>query len=71
VQRRERIDELYAALGGLEEREQEIISLKFGGGMSNQDIADVLSLSETNVGTILCRSLNKLNPQLEDGMNND
>ena len=45
--------ELKAALTNLEPREQEIVSLKFGGTMTNRDISTVLQISESNVGTIL------------------
>ena len=44
----------------LPEQEQEIISLKFGAEMTNRQIAKVLKLSESNVGTILYRSILKL-----------
>ena len=45
--------------------------MKFGGGLSNGDIATVLSLTPTNISTILYRSLTKLNANLEGGTNND
>jgi RNA polymerase sigma-70 factor (ECF subfamily) len=60
--------ELGMALGSLDEREREVIAMKFGGSMSNKDIAAVLELTPTNVSTILYRSLDKLNTQLEGGI---
>lgn len=71
LEARERLDEILASFVCLDEREREVIALKFGGGMSNKDIATVLSLTPTNVGTILYRSLAKLNTELEGGINND
>jgi RNA polymerase sigma-70 factor (ECF subfamily) len=34
--------------------------LKFSGGITNREIARVTGLSESNVGTILCRAIRKL-----------
>ncbi len=64
-------DELVAAIGTLDEREREIVALKFGGGMNNREIGRLLDISESNTGTILYRSLIKLNNQLEGGIEND
>jgi RNA polymerase sigma factor (sigma-70 family) len=44
----------------LNKREQEAIILKYSNGMSNREIAEVLNLTETNVGSILCRTVQKL-----------
>ena len=63
--------ELRQALGGLGDREREIVSLKFGASMTNRKIAQLLDISESNVGTILYRSLNKMKTQLEGGIKND
>lgn len=68
---KERRAEIFASLVCLDEREREVIALKFGGGMNNGDIATVMSLTPTNVGTILYRSLAKLNNHLEGGIQND
>lgn len=62
--RRERFRELYSALAALPEREQEIIALKFAGRLTNRQIAAVLNLSETNVGTTLYRAMHKLRERL-------
>lgn len=63
--------ELVAAIQTLDEREREIVALKFGGCMNNREIARLLKISESNAGTILYRSLVKLNNQLEGGIEND
>jgi RNA polymerase sigma factor (sigma-70 family) len=47
-------------LSRLNKREQEVIILKYSNGMSNREIAEVLNLTETNVGSILCRTIRKL-----------
>ena len=44
----------------LNRREQEAIILKYSNEMSNREIAEVLNLTETNVGSILCRTVRKL-----------
>ena len=51
---------LDGALGRLEARERELIALKFFAGLSNQEIARVLGISESNAGTKLHRTVTKL-----------
>lgn len=48
----------------LQPREREIIYLKFYEGLTNRAIAKVTKLSETNVGTILYRTLKRLRNDL-------
>ena len=55
-----------AALAGLEERERELVALKFMGGLSNTEIARVLGLSESNAGTKLHRTITKLREACHD-----
>jgi len=49
-----------AALGQLSGQERDLVSLKFAGGLSNAEIAEVLGLSESNAGTRLHRTITKL-----------
>jgi len=49
-----------AALAKLAPRERELVALKFMAGLSNAEIAAVLGVSESNVGTRLHRTVNKL-----------
>jgi len=49
-----------AALAELPARERELIALKFHGELSNREIARVLKVSESNVGTLLHRTITKL-----------
>lgn len=59
------IQQLSSILADLPEREQELISLKFGADLNNREIATVSGLSESNVGTILSRVLQRLRKQME------
>ena len=54
---------LAALLERLPERDRELLSLKYGAGMTNRDIAAATGLSESNVGTILHRALQTLRRQ--------
>ena len=56
----EEIARLRECIVKLNENEQELISLKFSGGITNREIARITGLSESNVGTILCRAIRKL-----------
>ncbi len=60
VAKAEEVRKLRACLAKLGEREKEIITLKFGSGITNREIAKILGLSESNVGTLLCRAIRKL-----------
>ena len=48
------------ALASLDARERDLIALKFSGGLSNAEIARVLGMSESNAGTRLHRTIEKL-----------
>lgn len=61
--------ELFEALNHLDERERMIISYKFGAELKNTQIAKLLDLSETNVSTILYRSIKKLKTIMESDKN--
>jgi RNA polymerase sigma-70 factor, ECF subfamily len=49
-----------AALAALPAREREIVALKFHAGLSNAELARVLGVSESNAGTLLYRTMEKL-----------
>src|SRR6476469_1518368 len=55
-----RRDEVRAALATLDSRDRDLVALKFAGGLSNAEIARVLGISETNVGSRLFRAVEKL-----------
>ncbi|PJH74853.1 MAG: RNA polymerase subunit sigma-24 [Anaerolineae bacterium CG_4_9_14_0_8_um_filter_58_9] len=60
VQRRHDFSHLSMLLSRLSTRERELIAYKYGAGLNNRAIAQLTRLSESNVGTILNRSVNKL-----------
>jgi RNA polymerase sigma-70 factor (ECF subfamily) len=60
AERRDEYQQLQLCLSALPQREQEIVSLKFGGELNNRQIASAVGLSESNVGTILFRAICKL-----------
>jgi len=57
--------QLRLCLADLPQLDQDIISLKFGADMNNREIARVLSISESNVGTRLYRAVRRLKDAFE------
>ncbi len=53
-------------LAQLEDRERELVALKYGAGLTNRDIARLSELSESNVGVILHRTLQTLRSKMGD-----
>lgn len=66
-QEKEEEEWLASILFKLPFREREIIYLKFYEGLTNRAISKVTNLSETNVGTILYRTLRNLREKLVNG----
>lgn len=66
VAEREERDRLAALLARLPARERELIALKYGAGLTNREIARLSGLSETNVGTILHRTVQRLREEWEE-----
>ena len=62
--RREAVRTALASLSG---QERDLVALKFAGGLSNGEIARVLRMSESNVGTRLHRTITKLREACHDG----
>lgn len=58
--------ELFQALNSLNERERNIIGLKFWSGLTNRKIASLMGLSENNIGIIIYRSIIRLRVALQD-----
>lgn len=56
--------QLLQAMRGMDEREKDLISLKFAAHMTNRRIAEITGLSESNVGVILHRAVEKLRASL-------
>jgi RNA polymerase sigma-70 factor (ECF subfamily) len=57
--------QLLVALHQLSERERDLIALKFTSGLTNRRIAAMTNLSESNVGVILYRTMQKLKTLLD------
>jgi RNA polymerase sigma-70 factor (ECF subfamily) len=55
-----------AALARLDGQERDLVALKFAGGLSNAEIARVLRVSESNAGTRLHRTMEKLREACDD-----
>jgi RNA polymerase sigma-70 factor (ECF subfamily) len=58
---------LRALLGALSERDRELLALKYGAGATNRAIATITGLSESNVGTILHRTVGALRDRWDEG----
>lgn len=65
IQQKQEYAHLEKLLAMLPEREQEIISLKFGAELNNRQIARIMDLSSLNIGVILFRTLRKLRAEWE------
>jgi RNA polymerase sigma-70 factor (ECF subfamily) len=50
----------------LPERERELLSLKYGAGLTNRAIARLTGLSESNVGTLLHRTIAGLRTEWDE-----
>jgi RNA polymerase sigma-70 factor (ECF subfamily) len=59
-ERRSDLARLAALTVSLPDRERELIALRYGAGLSNRAIAPLVGLSESNVGTILHRTVQTL-----------
>jgi RNA polymerase sigma-70 factor (ECF subfamily) len=60
VQRRRDFARLATLLAALPERERELVALKYGADLNNREVARLTGLSESNVGTLLHRTVLKL-----------
>ncbi len=65
VQRNSDFAHLVALIRTLPEREQDLVTLKYGAGLNNRKIAQITGLSESNVGTILSRVVGQLKSRWE------
>jgi RNA polymerase sigma-70 factor (ECF subfamily) len=66
VIQQETINQLLQVIEGLSERDREIISLKFAGRLSNQEIGQIMNLTENNVGVLLFRVVRRLQQRLAE-----
>jgi RNA polymerase sigma-70 factor, ECF subfamily len=56
--------QLASLLAMLPERERELLALKYGAGLTNREIARITGLSESNVGTIVHRTVRGLREEM-------
>lgn len=56
---------LTSLIAQLQERDQELVALKYGAGLNNREIAKLTHLTESNVGTRLFRTIEYLRTQME------
>jgi len=66
VQRRADFERLDSLLSQLNERERDLVALKYGAGLTNRAIARLTHLSESNVGSLLHRVVQHLRAALEE-----
>lgn len=66
LERQESAESLLSQLARLPENQQEVLRLKFQGGLSYAEIATVTGLSKTNVGFLLHRAIAKLRERVAD-----
>jgi RNA polymerase sigma factor (sigma-70 family) len=60
----ETVAQLLQGLEQLSERDREIISLKFAGRLSNQEIGHIMNLKEKTVSVVLLRAMRRLQQQM-------
>jgi len=60
AEKRSELERLGRLLAQLPDRERDLVALKYGAGMTNRAIAKATGLSESNVGTILHRTIGQL-----------
>lgn len=66
ILQKEKFAYLRRLIGTLSSRRQEIVTLKFFGGLRNKEIAALLGLDERTVASHLCRGLEDLHRQYVD-----
>lgn len=65
IQHKQDFAHLGFLLAQLATRERELVAFKYGAGLTNREIAQLAHLSESNVGTILHRVVEKLRIEME------
>jgi len=62
---------MFRAMAKLRDKERNIIAMKFAAGLKNSEIADLMGISESNIGVVVYRILKKLRKFLEVGRDRD
>jgi RNA polymerase sigma factor (sigma-70 family) len=65
TQQRSDFERLSTLLAQLTDRDRELFALKYGAGLANRAIANLIGMSESNVGTILHRVTQQLRIEWE------
>lgn len=58
-------DAVRSAIADLPDRVREVVAMKWGAGLTNRNIAELLGISESNVGTTAARAIQKIRSRLE------
>lgn len=66
AQRHADFQRLTILLARLDDRDRELVALKYGAGLTNRAIAGLTGLSESNVGTLLHRAHRKLRAEWDE-----
>lgn len=64
--RQETVAQLLNSMGQLNERDQEIISLKFAGRLSNREIGEIIKMKEKTVSVALLRAMRRLEKIMQE-----
>jgi len=62
---------MFQAMVKLRDKERNIIAMKFAAGLKNSEIAELMGVSESNIGVVVYRIINKLRKYLEVGRDRD
>ena len=65
---RQELERLSRMLEQLPDRDRELVALKYGADLTNRAIAKQMKLTETNVGTLLHRAVQKLRAGWDEGV---
>ena len=66
AERRSDLERLARLIERLEDRERELLALKYGAGLTNRAISKLTGFTESNVGTILFRAIRDLRAEWSD-----
>jgi len=66
AQKRSDFNRLSLLLNQLEDRDRELVALRYGAGLTNRAVAGLTGLTESNVGVILHRTLKRLRAHWEE-----
>jgi RNA polymerase sigma factor (sigma-70 family) len=66
IQQQQEKEQLRKILLELPEREQDLVAFKYGAGLTNREIAKITKLTESNVGSILHRTVKNIRARLEE-----